>query len=322
MYNWGIIGPGSIANRMADALDRVKGAYKYAVASRTLDRAVAFKKKHGFEKAYGSYEELYNDKDVDIVYIATPHNAHFKCALDAMNHGKNVLIEKPMTVNANEARELIECAKRNNVFCMEALWIRFLPLNDKINKALDKIGDVISVTADFSVCVDVNDMSCRLSNPDTAGGALLDLGVYPLNLADMYIDAAPENISSVAYMSPAGVDMNDVISLGYKGGKTAMLRTSLLFESLRDVHIDGTKGRIRIPNFIWFGRAEYYKDYDVTEVLEAFYDNGFQYEVKHVMDCLDKGMKDSDVMPLYKTLRITETMDKLRNDWNLKYPFE
>ncbi len=324
MYNWGILGCGRIAVRMAEALKLVPDAVLYAAGSRSTEKAEAFREENGFLKAYGSYEELCNDENVDIVYIATPHNYHVDAAILAMNHGKHVLIEKPMTVNTKGMDEIIKTASENKVFCMEGMWMRFFPVYEKVLDWIKsgRIGDIVSVSADFCITVPVDDMGCRLSNPDLAGGALLDLGVYPLNFAAMFLGSCPKEIQGVAAFSPAGVDMNDSVSLLYENNAAATLQTSLLYKGSDTGYIYGTKGHIKIPHYIWADSAELFLGKELAETAESFFEKGFQYEVSEVHRCIAQGKQESEIMPLCETRNITAIMDQLRARWNFIYPFE
>ena len=323
MFHWGIIGAGGIAHRMAEAIHMTENAELTAVASRSLSKAEIFGKQHHAARVYGSYEELYRDREIDAVYIATVHNTHAACAMEAMEYGKHVLIEKPMTVNLSEALAIQETALRQGVFCMEAMWIRFLPnfltLQEWI--AAGKLGQIQSVTADFSAKIPVDDPKNRLSNPDTAGGALLDLGVYPLNIAAIGLGTQPTKILGTAHKSTLGVDMDDAILLQYTNA-SAVLRTSLLYDGLRDAVIDGTNASVRIPDFITGDRLILQKGWHHEESIHRPYYNGFQYELEHVQERILAGHTQSDRMPLSETIAITGIMDELRRQWGLRYPFE
>ena len=224
IINWGIIGPGSIANRFAGGLAAVPGAKLHAVGSRTQAKADEFADRHGAPKRYASYEALAEDPDVQVVYIATPHPQHKGAALLCLEHGKSVLLEKPFTVNAKEAAEVIDSARSKDLFVMEAMWARFFPGMRKVREliASGTIGEARMVQADFGFRADV-DPDSRLFSPALAGGGLLDVGVYPISLASM-IFGTPTEVSGLAQIGETGVDEMAAVTLTVNaGGKSEEL---------------------------------------------------------------------------------------------------
>jgi len=323
-YKWGILAPGTIANKFATGLGVVPDAVKYAVGSRDIRRAEAFAKKHGFEKAYGNYHELVNDPQVDIVYVATPHTQHEEAAMACINAGKAVLCEKPIAVNANQTKRMIQCARRNHVFLMEAMWTRFLPTLCKTRELLANgaIGDIRLVYADFGFQAEVNPES-RLFAPAYAGGSLLDVGIYNLSFCSMVFGARPERIQSHMVIGGTGVDEETALLFSYKEGQSALLNSSLRYNTPHIAHIIGTNGRIELPDYwhatvlrLYNGRGELAHEFNVP----PYESEGYQFEAIEVMRCLDQGLKESPVMPLDESLAIMQTADLIRKENRLFFP--
>lgn len=323
-YRWGIVGAGGIAHKFADALSNVENAKLQAIASSNPQRASDFAGQYSIPNCYDSYDQLYADDTVDIVYVATVHNLHCRNAIDALNAKKNVLCEKPLAVNAFEAKKMIKSSQDNDVFLMEAMWTRFLPMISEVRDLIENgaIGQPQLLYADFAVNFD-HDPKSRIYNPDLAGGALLDLGVYCMSLASM-VFGKPEKISSTIKMTDTGVDARSTVVLEYGNSKTAVLFQALDLETSREALIVGTEGSIRIhPQ--WLSGSDYtlkLNDGTEKECKADTHINGFVYQINHVHECLDSGKKQSDIMPLEESLQIAQTMDDLRSQWNLKYPFE
>ena len=221
--NFGIIGTGFIAGKGISALHETARAEVLAVASRTSEKAQRYACEWNIPRSYGCYEDLMKDKDIDVVYIATPHNLHYENMLQALNSGKHVLCEKPLTLNTEQAKECIELAARNKLFLMEGMWTRFFPAIQKVNEWLSAkvIGAVSFLNADFFLNIKIDHMH-RLYNPNLGGGALLDLGVYPISLATM-IWGKPLEVTGVAQIAETGVDQTDSIAIRYEGGGVASL---------------------------------------------------------------------------------------------------
>ena len=219
MFRLGIIGAGWIADKMAEALAPSTEMCVHAIASRSLDKAKEFAQKWNIEKAYGSYEELVADSDIDLVYIATPHSHHFPHSMLALEHGKPVLVEKAFTANVREAEILINEARKRNLFITEAIWTRYMPLSHKIQEIMDSgiIGKPRALTATLCYMMEFKE---RIVNPELCGGALLDLGVYPINFARMYFGTDIVKTVTNVVMSDRGMDMHECISLTFADGKT------------------------------------------------------------------------------------------------------
>jgi len=322
--NWGIIGCGNIANKFIKALKTIDNANLLAVASKSGDNAQQYAKKYDVQYYYNNYNDLVLNPEIDVVYIANSHNFHKDSALLCINHGKAVLCEKSLTVNASEAVELVNAARSKQVFLMEAMWSRFQPVTRKVMEILDKkmIGDIRVVSAGFGFKASQN-ADHRLFNPRLAGGALLDIGVYPVSLASLVFGKKPADIKSHAVIGPTGVDDSSSYFFTYDKGETALLNASLTYKNSQLAIIIGTKGIIQIPSF-WMAEkliVEIENKNPVTYDLPLRC-NGYEYEIEEVMQCLREGKTESSIMPLDESINIMQTMDQLRSQWNLKYPGE
>lgn len=321
---WGIIGTGTIAHDFAADLRRAPGAELAAVGSRTAEAAEAFGRRFRVPHRHANYAALVEDPSVDVVYVATPHSLHAANSRMALEAGKPVLCEKSLTINAREALGLIELARSRSLFLMEAMWTRYLPAVIHFRELLAEgvLGDIRMLAADFGLRFDF-DPHGRLFAPELGGGALLDLGVYPVSLASMVL-GQPESIVSLAKLGETGVDDQAGIVFRYGGGQIACLYTSMRASTPSEATIIGTKGRIRLD-------APIYKPEGMTITLPGRKDrrivrrvdgNGLHYEAVEVMRCLTEGKLESSVMPLDESLSIMQTMDAIRAQWGLVYPGE
>ncbi len=323
-YNWGLIGTGTISNLFAEGLASLDNAKIYAVGSRSPQTANKFALKWNVNQAYGSYEELYADPQVDVVYIGTPHNFHFQNVSDALNAGKHVLCEKAFTINAGEARELVKLAREKNLFLMEAMWNRFQPWYGVARQLLDenRLGDLHHLKADLSFRFDVG-LEHRIFNLDLAGGALLDLGVYPIALASA-IFGKPLEILATGSLCETGVDDQVSMIFKYASGATAELGCSSKFLSKNNATIHGAKGYLELHGMI--GRPHKVsiqeQGKEIVEIDTPHTSNGYQYEAQAVMDMLSAGQIEHPLMPLNETIKIMETMDHIRSLLGLSYPGE
>lgn len=321
---WGILGPGSIAEQFARGLAAAPGAELAAVGSRSIVRAESFAERYGFERAWGSYQELVSDPHVDVIYVATPHPFHYPASLLCLEAGKAVLCEKPFTVNAEEALHLIELAETNELFLMEAIWTRFLPLFVEIRRLITEgaIGEPRMVTADFGFSHG-GGPEHRLFNPDLAGGALLDVGIYGATLASMVL-GNPDRISSLAVLGDTGVDEVSGVTFAYDDGAMAQFNCAVNVATPNEATIIGTKGWIKIDRHWWKGeRMSIHRDGCPDDVIEAPMEgNGYNYEAGEVMRCMRAGLIESPVMPHAETLATIKTLDAIRAQWGLSYPVE
>tara|TARA_R110002096_G_scaffold183757_20_gene362017 strand:- start:5443 stop:6444 length:1002 start_codon:yes stop_codon:yes gene_type:complete len=325
---WGIIGLGNIAHKMADALSLTPGNQLYAVASKTPSKADAFADKYSVEHAF-SYQEIVNCKEVDIIYVATTHNFHFENAKLALEHGKHVLIEKAFTVNAKEARELVRIAREKKLFLMEAIWTRFLPsfklLKEKIIQ--HEIGDLKQITISFGKFVGP-DYERRLKDPALAGGATLDLGIYAISFACYMLGELPSDIKSMTNFGDMGADELSNYMFRFPSGCLANIMTSYNLNMINEAVMYGTTGYIVFPQFTVGEDFEIHKHEGTNEiknvdnVSEKNHANGFVYQVEEVSRCINAGKLESDIIPLDETVGIMEVMDKMREEWGFKYPFE
>ena len=323
-YNWGLIGTGGISNLFAEGLTTLDQAMIYAVGSRNQTTADLFAEKWPLSRAYDSYEALFADPEVDVVYIGTPHNFHFQNVRDALNAGKHVLCEKPFTINAREARELIELARRKKLFLMDAMWNRFQPWFQVVKDLLreGRLGELLHFKADLSFHFDVGPEH-RIYNRDLGGGALLDLGVYPLALASAFL-GKPNEIKSMAHFYPTGVDDQVSMLFGYPSGATAELGCSSRYLSKNNATLHGSRGFIEIHGMII--RPEkitiHEQGQKVIEIDTPYISNAYQYEAQAVMEMLELGETEHPLMPLDETIEIMETMDEIRRNIKLSYPGE
>ncbi len=328
-YHFAILGAGHIAGKMAQAIRGLIDLHKdgriclYAVASRSKEKAEAFTKKWGFEKAYGSYEDLARDAQVDLIYIATPHSHHFEHVKLCIWHGKACLVEKAFTANSIQAEELISFAHENKVFLTEAIWTRYMPARYIVKDILDSgvLGELISMEAEFSMNLADKE---RLYNPALAGGSLLDLGIYPLTFASMYFGNDIVEITTSCEKYKTGVDATDEICYLYRDGKKAKLRTSMVSDTVNEGRIYGTGGSLYVATLNNFTRicrldleGKVLEEYPIPEQI-----NGYEYEVLSCMDAMDIGKLECEEMPHKETIELMRQMDELRHRWGVIYPFE
>ena len=321
---WGIVGPGGISKKFARDLRIANGGHLQAVAGRNLDRAKAFATEFSAEFAFDDLLSLATEPSVDIVYIATPHNAHFEAAKLLLQHGKPVLIEKPLAINAAQAQELIAIARAKRVFLMEAMWTRFLPVYRHLEKWLadGRIGNCRLVASNFCVRIEPPPSS-RLLNPNLAGGGLLDLGVYNLAMTRLILGGKPDKIQAIANFSPAGVDEMLSVTLGYPQNALAQFSCGFGSHGDNSLTVCGEEGRISIPaRFTAAQEATLTVGSHVETVCEPFRGEGFEYEIEEAMRCLQTNEIESPLMPLDDTLATVETMDAIRAIIGLRYPFE
>lgn len=323
MFKVGIIGAGWIAEKMAEALAPLEDYCVYAIASRSIKKATEFAGRWNIPKAYGSYEDMVKDNDVDLVYIATPHSHHFPHAMLALNAGKPVLVEKAFTANAAEAEELIETARSKGLFITEAIWTRYMPLSHKVKEIMESgiIGKPRVITATLCYMMEFKE---RILRPDLCGGALLDLGVYALNFARMYFGTDIVRTVSNCHMGPTGIDLQECISLSYADGKMANLQAGTLCLNDRQGIINGTEGYIRVDNINCPEVVEVYRNYELVERYVKPEDmvNGYEYQVIEARRCIEAGLPESPMMPHQETLDIMKQMDGLRKEWGVVYPMD
>ena len=321
---WGILSTGSIARKFTEGLGALADAEIVAVGSRTRAAADKFADEWHIPHRHDSYEALAADADVDAIYVATPHSLHAANSILCLTAGKAVLCEKPFAINAAQAEEVIAVARARGVFCMEAMWSRFLPTLAKLRELLaaGRIGQVRMVIADFGFRAGF-DPAGRLFDPALGGGGLLDVGVYAVSVASMVLGGEPAEIASLAELGRTGVDEQAAMVLKYATGQLAVLYTGVRTSTPQEVTVLGTDGSIRLESPWWRGERMTVRAGGAEEALELGYDgNGYNCEAAEVMACLRAGKTESDVMGLDETLSIMRTLDAIRAQWGLKYPME
>jgi len=310
---WGIVATGNIARTFARDLAIVEDAELVAVGSRRVEAAQEFAAEFGVRSAYGSYAEVAEDPDVDVVYIATPHPHHREPALACIEAGKAVLCEKPLTVNAREATELVEAARRRGTFLMEAMWMRCNPNIRAMQQLIDDgvIGDVTSVAADYGFYPGEDGLA-RLSDPKLGASAVLDIGVYLLHFANVFL-GRPSAVRSVGTLSDAGIDVAVSTALSYDSGATATLECTLQADTPGHAYVAGTGGNLVIPYGFYAPRSFIVTTADSRETRsEPFAGHGFTYEIDEVHRCLRDGLTESPLVPHEETLAVIATMDDIR----------
>ena len=322
MVLFGYIGPGNIACKFSEALRGMNG-YLRAIASRKIEKARKFQSEYGYEHAYEGYEKLFNDDGVDCVYIATPHAFHYEQMLEAIAHGKHVLCEKSFTLNEAQARHVFTEAKKQGVFVMEAMWTRFLPVLSEVLEVVEKggIGSLTRIEANFTFDVPINEEN-RLFNKRLGGGALLDIGIYPITLVNMLL-GEPISFETTAEKHDTGVDIEHSITY-YYDGVTAYMHASFKDDSTPKAIIEGTNGTIEMDYFWEAEKAHIYnlEGALVRTIHHPHPINGFEYEISEVIHCIESGKKESRIVPHETTLSILRQMDTIRNKWNLEFPGE
>jgi scyllo-inositol 2-dehydrogenase (NADP+) len=319
---WGMLSTGWIVHKFATALQVVENSELYAVGSRRLDTAKKFAEEFHVPKAYGSYEELVSDPEVDAIYIGTPHNLHLENTLLALRHKKHVLCEKPMGVNRKEEEKMIQTAKENNLFLMEALWTRFLPNIIKTKELIDagEIGDVKLMTASFSIKSD-NGPEHRHYNIDLCGGTILDTGIYNIFLSLLLL-GKPERISSLAGLSEQGGDNSCSCTFGYEKDTLSVMYSSFLADPAIVAEIHGTRGKI-ILDHLWFcpGKVKVlYHDGKEKIFAFDFKSNGYEYEAEETANCILAGKTQSDLWTWNDSIQLISTMDTIRKQCGVVYP--
>jgi predicted dehydrogenase len=321
-FNWGIIGLGRIAHKFAQDLKHIKGARLHAVAARDSDRAQAFGQQYGAPHAYGTYEEILNCPDLHAVYIATPHSSHAENTIMCMRAGMPVLCEKAFAVNARESAEMIAASRKHHTFLMEAFWTRFIPSTqyalDEIAKG--SIGEIVGLKADFGF-KPVFDPSNRLFDLNLAGGALLDIGVYPLFLA-LLVLGKPEEIMAKAYLGPTGVDEDTAFVLRHQGNVLSHLHASIRMGTKTEAYIYGSQGTILLHSrFHEPCKVSILKEGQRPELVQ--FDSpgfGYHYEAAEVMACVRQGLGESSALPLDFTQTMMDVLDEIRLRIGLVYP--
>lgn len=320
----GILGAGRIVDRVMKDMHRLENVEITAIAARDAVRAQAAAQRYGIPNAYGSYPELAQSKEVDLVYIATPHPFHAQQSILMMSHGKHVICEKPMAINHHEVQQMIDCAKENNVFLMEAMWTRFLPCVQELSRIIKDgvIGEVKNIFGEFSWHAQEYDPEDRVFKLELAGGGLLDLGVYPLMLCMQFLGRNPEKVQSLCRKSKEGVDMHMSVQMQYPSGAIAQFFCGMDACGNDYMQIFGTKGYITMPAS-WHPKEFTLYPGGQDKQLFTFKDQGneaYHYEFDHAAECILQGMKESPVIPLEESLIAARICTDIRFEHGIIYP--
>ncbi len=322
-FSWGILGPGGIARAFAKDLTLLEGHTIGAVGSRSLANAQSFADEFG-GTAYGSYEELVNDSTIDAIYVATPHPAHHDNVILALNAGKPVLCEKPFAVNAQEAQAMVDAASRNNVALMEAMWARFLPHYAKVREivASGVLGPILSIHADHGQRLADQNIP-RLVEPNLAGGALLDLGIYPISFAHMIL-GNPLSIKSTAVMTDKGVDAQTSMIFTYDNGAQSILTTTMIEQTPCRAVVAGLNGWLEIDRTFYnpANMRVVLNDGSITQYPSQYSGHGLREQAETFKQLVQSGKFESEILSWQDTVDIMKTMDTVREQIGLKYPFE
>jgi predicted dehydrogenase len=312
-YKWGIIGPGNIANKFAEGLQILPKAERYAVASRSLEKAEAFKAKYGFEKAFDSYEEMLKDPALDVVYIATTNNLHFEHTMMCLEAGKAVLCEKPFASNLSQVKQMVDKAREKQVFLMEALWSRLIPSMMQFKAQMENgaIGKPFLLQCDFGF-ISPFDPYKRVYDPKLGGGSIPDIGIYPVFTA-MYLFGKPETIQVASVPAPTGTDWTTSILFKHKNKEISMLTSSFEMVLENEARVYGENGSLKLHRMFHMPvrlsfKANDGKETDIPLQMEG---NGYNYEAAEVMECLDKGLIESPAMPFAFSLELMTVLDEI-----------
>lgn len=316
---FGLIGLGEITTRFARVLNTVKGVELAAVASRDLERTQRFAREFGAKKAHVSYQDLLEDKEIDVVYIGLTHNFHYEFTKKCLDLHKPVLCEKPLVTNRKQAEELVNLAKANNTLLMEALWTRCMPAFRKAQEwvASGKIGQVKLITANFCYRAPY-DPHHRIYNKETAGGSLFDVGIYPIDFATGILQEYPQNVVGSALIAPNGVDESAAFSLQFASGALANLACGFNVRAMEETTIYGTAGRLVLDNC--FGPQTCVRQDEKGRQIEKFSEkvpDGFVYEIRHCADLVQQGKIESDLIPWQDTIASAGIFDTLNKQWGI-----
>jgi predicted dehydrogenase len=319
-FRWGILSTGHIAAQFVRDLAHLPGAGAVAVGSRDGERAAAFAHTHGIERSHASWQDLADDPEIDAIYVATPHHAHFEATMVCLRAGKPTLTEKPFTLDAASSEMLVAEAASAGVFLMEAMWMRCIPAIRRIAGTIadGAIGDVVDVRADFGVSGPFAPTH-RMRAKELGGGALLDLGVYPVTFAQLFL-GVPQTVRAWARIGPEGTDENTGLVLGYASGAVATLTCSMLGETPRSAAITGTEGRIDVPReFFHPQQFTVWRGDEAERVAVPFDGLGYHFEAAEVQRCVREGLLESPLIPHAETLAVMRTLDEARDQIGVTY---
>ena len=323
MINFGILGAGHIAHAMASTVSQMSDVCMYAVASRNVDKATQYKEQYGMKKAYGSYEELAEDPNVDVIYIATPHSLHYEQVKMCLNYGKHVLCEKAFTANAQQTKELISISESKGLFLGEAMWTRFMPLTKTLVQLLEEkiIGEVTFMVANLNFPMMHKE---RLVKPELAGGALLDVGIYPLTMASIVMGDDIEDIVATAVLTDEGVDKMGQYTIRYSNGTMADLNAGMCSFSDGNAVIYGTAGHIIVEGVNCLRSIKVFdSNWNMIKVIEKEEQiSGYEYEVEACVNAIQNGNIECEEMTHKQTMHMMEVMDEIRRKMGVRFPFE
>lgn len=320
---WGVIGPGNIAHQFAQALSQSEQGKLYAVASRNMNTAEVFAKQYNASVAYDNYDALLKDSAVDMVYIATPHSHHFPWAKKCLEAGKPLLMEKPLTVNAEQTRVLTRLSEKNDVFFQEALWSRFMPCFSQVKTWLNnnEIGELQYITSQIGFSF-AHLKDHRLTDPALAGGAILDLGVYSVSLSQYLLEEYPDTIQAMGQINADGVDQNTLVNMSYPSGIFSQFTTTIGGQCGNIMSLHGTNGQILLDAEFWVGRkARLIRS--GGEVIEKAFPhpvNGFEYQIEASMRSMKSGDLYCQCMSHSDSVNVMLTLDEIRRQIGLTYP--
>lgn len=315
----GVIGLGGIFRRVMTDFLNARNCELYAVAARDIERAREAAVKYGAKRAFGSYEELAECQEVDMVYVATPHSFHRSHTLMCLAHGKHVLCEKAFAMNGWEAREMVSAARENGLFIMEAMWTRFMPAMEKLRQlyTAGELGEIRHITADFGYAAEYDPKS-RIFAPELGGGALMDVGIYPLSICAMLLGADAEDVQSQCVLAPSGVDVRTSMQLRYASGATAQLMSATDVNGTGRMTIYAQRATVEIPDF-WHATRLIINGKEMKFPDE---NEGHHHQFVHVADMIAAGRTESDVMPPDETIRLMDIMTDIRLAHGVRYPCE
>lgn len=319
---FGIVGTGNIAHRFAEAVKNVEQAELAAVASRTKENADRFGDEFNIPVRFDSYEKMAQSDVIDVAYIAVPHSGHKDCSILMMNNGKGVICEKPLAVNTREVSEMIQTAKENNVFLMEAMWARLVPGTIKMLELINDgvLGEIKAVEGKFCYTMDEDEMDHHVLKPEHGGGSLLDVGCYGLSFASWYLGKDAQTINAVADTFN-GVDSHTCAIIKYKNGAIADLSSAVLLRKPNEGYIYGTKGYVHLNRFYAPQSIELrLLDGTSKDISVPYIGNGFEEQIIHVCDCVNNGLTESPVNTFEQSLFIAKQMDEIREITGIEYP--
>lgn len=322
IFNWGVIGPGNIANTFAQAISTSQRGKITAVASRSKERAQAYADKYQVAKVYTDYAHLVQDSDIDIIYIATPHSLHYQYAKLCLEAGKHVLIEKPITVNRKQIECLVALAKSKQLLLQEALWTCFTPCMSELKQKLNDgvIGDIQFIHSNIGFAFQDRPDS-RLFKPELAGGALLDLGVYSIAVSQFLFAEHPDKIQAFGQIASTQVDTNTSVNMFYPSGRFSQFTCTVLGQASNTMTIVGSQGYVFLPGCFWdLTHAFIYKNNKLSEEIQIPHSsNGFEYQIEESMRCVSAGQTSSHLMSHEQSIGNMRVMDEIRQQIGLDF---